>query len=79
MSTYTIYDAKTNLSKLIEQAELGEEVIIARGNRPVVRMVKLTPAKRLPPGLLKGYPATPESFFFDELPEEELKLFEGDE
>jgi prevent-host-death family protein len=43
-----IHDAKTHLSKLIEQAEKGEEVIIARAGKPVVRLIALPaqPPKR---------------------------------
>jgi len=39
MATIIIHKAKTQLSKLIEQAERGEEVIIARGKTPVARLV----------------------------------------
>ena len=39
MSITNIHDAKTNLSKLVAAAERGEEVIIARGGKPVVRLV----------------------------------------
>jgi prevent-host-death family protein len=39
MTTVTIHAAKTHLSKLIERAERGEEVIIARGKTPVARLV----------------------------------------
>ena len=35
MATFTIHQAKTNLSELIRRAEAGEEVIIARGDKPV--------------------------------------------
>ena len=38
-----IHHAKTNLSKLIEQAEGGEEVVIARNGRPAVRLVPVNP------------------------------------
>jgi prevent-host-death family protein len=38
MTTYTVHEAKTHLSKLIERAERGEEVIIARGDKPAVRI-----------------------------------------
>ena len=34
-----IYDAKTRLSQLVERAEAGEEIIIARGGRPAARLV----------------------------------------
>jgi prevent-host-death family protein len=81
MATYTVHAAKTNLSKLIERAERGEEIVIARGKRPVVRLVAIG----VPPhvlrrrafGVLKGKLKLPDSFFFEPLPEEELKAWEG--
>jgi prevent-host-death family protein len=55
MPTVNIFEAKTHLSKLIEKAEKGEEVIIARAGKPVVRLTKLEPEKRkIVFGLLKG-------------------------
>jgi prevent-host-death family protein len=39
MTTVTIHTAKTQLSKLIQQAERGEEVVIARGRTPVARLI----------------------------------------
>lgn len=53
--TYTVHQAKTNLSKLIAQACKGEEVVIARGKEPVARLVPITSElpKRVP-GTLKG-------------------------
>lgn len=43
----TVHEAKTQLSKLIRAVEAGEEVVIARGNTPVVRLEPvLKPAKR---------------------------------
>ena len=39
MKTHTIHEAKTNLSKLIEKACAGEEVIIARGKKPVAKII----------------------------------------
>jgi len=41
MSTYTVYNAKTHLSSLIDEACAGEEVIIARGKLPLVKLVPL--------------------------------------
>jgi len=41
MSTVTIHEAKAQLSALIEQSLQGEEVIIARRNRPLVRLVPI--------------------------------------
>ena len=81
MPTYTVHAAKTNLSKLIERAEKGEEIVIARGKKPVARLVPVgVPAHKLRRrafGALKGKLKLPNSFFFDPLPEEELKLWEG--
>ncbi len=79
MPVYTVHEAETQLSKLMERAERGEEVIIARGDEPAVKITAVE-AKRKPkrqPGMLKGViPEFPDSFFFDPLPEEELKLWE---
>ena len=71
MSVTTIHDAKTNLSRLIEKAERGEDVVIARGKQPVVRLVPIAkaPAKR-PLGLLKGKYKIPPDFFDPMTPEE---------
>jgi antitoxin (DNA-binding transcriptional repressor) of toxin-antitoxin stability system len=56
METITIQKAKTQLSRLIAKACLGEEIIIARGKRPVVKLVALPAALKGPrtPGLWKG-------------------------
>jgi prevent-host-death family protein len=43
-----IHAAKTNLSKLIERAEAGEEVIIARNGEPAVRLMRVDKAAGLP-------------------------------
>ena len=41
-----IYDAKNSLSELVKRAEQGEEVILSRHGRPVVKLIALPPAKR---------------------------------
>ena len=41
MKKVTIYQAKTNLSKIIQEVLAGEEVIIAKGNNPLVKLVRL--------------------------------------
>jgi len=43
MQTYNIHQAKTHLSELVALAERGEEVIIARANKPAVRLVPVSP------------------------------------
>ena len=46
MTQVTIHEAKTHLSKLIQRALAGEEIIIARGKEPVVKLVAITKPKR---------------------------------
>ena len=80
MPTFTIHQAKTNLSKLIARVEAGEEVVIMRGKVPVARLepVGKKRGERVP-GQLKGkIPDLPDEFFFEPLPEEELRAWEGD-
>ena len=51
----TVHDATTNLSRLIEKAERGEEVMIARGKQPVVRLVPIEKQHlRRPIGFFEG-------------------------
>ncbi len=72
MSTYTLYNAKTHLSSLIEQACAGEEVIIAKGKTPLVKLVSLPasqPQRRF--GAMQGQ-ATVGEDFFEQLPDDEL-------
>ena len=74
MAIFTIRQAKARISKLIARAEAGEEIIIARGTEPVARLepIALRKAKRTP-GRLAGKFNIPGEFFFDPLPEEELR------
>lgn len=75
MEISTIHQAKTQLSRLIEKAERGEEVIIARGKHPVVRLVPIEKPAARPLGLFKGEFEVPDSFF-DPLPDSELEAWE---
>ena len=80
MATVTIHQAKTQLSKLIARAEAGEEIVIARGKEPVVKLTPMVEkTAKGQPGYLRGQVDIPDSFFFDPLPEEELTLWEGGE
>jgi prevent-host-death family protein len=77
MTIVNIYEAKAQLSALISQAERGEEVVIARAGRPVIRLVPIVaPSTTRSPGALKGRIA-----FFDEteIDAEIEQLFEGNE
>jgi prevent-host-death family protein len=67
-----VHAAKTHLSRLIERACAGEQVVIARNNVPVVRLVPIGPQPaRRRFGAMKGRARTTKAFF-EALPEAEL-------
>ena len=76
MAVVNVHQAKTHLSRLLARAEAGEEVVIARRGEPVARLVACKPRKERRPGRLKGKAVITDEFF-DPLPEEELKAWEG--
>jgi prevent-host-death family protein len=72
MATITVHAAKTTLSKLIERALSGEEIVIARGKIPVVRLVpvaRTVPKRKF--GAMRGRARLTKAFF-EPLPPEEL-------
>lgn len=71
--SYTVHQAKTNLSRLIKEAEKGAEVIITRGKKPVVKLVPISKtAKKRMPDMLKGQIwSAPDAF--DPLTDEEMR------
>ncbi len=76
MATVKIHHAKTHLSRLIEKACEGEEIIIARGDEPLVRLQPLRAKKgQRKPGSWKGKLIVGREFF-EPLPEAELKAWE---
>ena len=76
MPIVNIREAKAQLSRLLALVEAGEEVVIARRGAPVARLVACKPRGERQPGVLKGK-ITVTDAFFEPLPEEELKLWEG--
>ena len=71
--SYTVHQAKTNLSRLIKEAEKGKDVVITRGKKPVAKLVPIpnTSKKRIP-GMLKGQIwSAPDAF--DPLTDEEMR------
>jgi prevent-host-death family protein len=57
-----VSEAKTNLSKLIDMAYQGEEVIIAKNNLPLVELVPHKPREKRRLGLLTGKIVIPDDF-----------------
>lgn len=80
--TVNIHEAKTHLSKLLEQVESGEEIIIARSGTPVARLCGLAnknekkPKRK--PGFAKGLIPNPEALFDPALDREIEALFYSD-
>ena len=72
---FPVHVARTRLSRLIDAALDGEEVVISRGARPVVRLVPL-PGKRSPVGVLEGRMTVPDGLF-EPMFGEDLRLREG--
>ena len=77
-TTVGMYDAKTNFSKLVARAEAGEEIVIARSGRPVVKIVAYAPlVKQRKPGRYEGLITIKPGF--DDLPEGFAEAFGIDE
>jgi len=78
MDQVNIHDAKTHLSRLVERVEAGEEIVIARGGRPVARLVPMaTRTKPRVPGRWKGRVWIAPDFDSPELNEAIARDFEG--
>jgi prevent-host-death family protein len=53
--SYSVHQAKTNLSRLIKEAEKGKDVVITRGKTPVAKLVAISNGqKKRTPGRLRG-------------------------
>jgi prevent-host-death family protein len=72
-----VHEAKTHLSRLLDKAHAGEEIVLSKAGKPYARLVPLKPgpARKRELGFLKGYHL--DESFFDPLPEEELARWEG--
>ena len=76
MKRVNVHEAKTHLSRLIEQARAGEDVVIARNNVPLVRLVPVEAARRGRKfGALKGRARVGDAFL-ESLPKAELDAWE---
>jgi prevent-host-death family protein len=69
-----VHEAKTHLSRLLEQVHAGQEIILAKGGKPYAKLVPLSKtAPRRQPGRLAGRIT---DAFFEPLPQEELDAWE---
>ena len=77
MATVTVHEAKTHLSRLIARALAGEEVVIARGREPTVRLVPIDRGLGMrSPGRLAGQ-FTISDAFYEPLSDEEMRNWDG--
>lgn len=78
MIKLNIHEAKTHLSKYLNNLRDGETILLCKRNEPIaeIRPLKKQPQKQRPIGLAKDTFAVPESFF-DPLPDDVLETFEG--
>jgi prevent-host-death family protein len=78
MTTVNIHEAKTHLSRLLAKVSRGDEVIIARGGKPIARLVPIQKAKRMDRllGIDRGRLWIAGDFDAS-LPEEIIAAFEG--
>ncbi|MEW6220234.1 MAG: type II toxin-antitoxin system Phd/YefM family antitoxin [Thermodesulfobacteriota bacterium] len=77
MRTINIHEAKTHLSRIAEEVAAGEEIIVAKANRPVMRLCPIEPrAKPRVIGILKGKIHLSADFDAP-LPDDVLEVFEG--
>lgn len=77
MQTVNLHAAKTHLSRLVDQAAAGEEIVIAKAGKPVAKLVPLDrPRARRVLGSLQGRLRVPDDFDAP-LPEDVLRAFEG--
>lgn len=76
----TMFEAKTGLSKLVKLAAAGETVILTTGRerRPVARIEAIAPVGKKRLGVRRTPGFTLPEDFFDDLPEEELRLWCGE-
>jgi prevent-host-death family protein len=80
MKTVNIHEAKTQLSKLVEEASKGESFIIAKAGKPIVKVTPLSAptggqVRRL--GFMAGQISVPDDF--DEMGRGEIeRIFQGD-
>ncbi|MGH8396976.1 MAG: type II toxin-antitoxin system Phd/YefM family antitoxin [Gammaproteobacteria bacterium] len=69
-----VHEAKTHLSRLLDKAHAGEEIVLGKAGKPYARLVPLNPAGKRRLGFIKG---KLDEHFFEPLPDEELDAWEG--
>jgi prevent-host-death family protein len=68
-----VHEAKTHLSRILDRAHRGEEIVVAKAGKPYVKLVPVRQRKKRKPGLFKGRVT---EAFFEPLPAGELAAWE---
>jgi prevent-host-death family protein len=76
MMIVNLYEAKTQLSRLVDQAASGQDVVIARNGKPVARLTAISEPKPVRYGVLKGKVTVADDFEAP-LPDSVIEGFEG--
>lgn len=74
--TVNVYEAKTRLSELLALAEAGEEVIVARNGKPIVRLDLIFPPQTRQLGFMRLSEPIPDEFYFEPMSDEDLAAWE---
>jgi len=74
--TFNVHEAKTHFSKLIARAAKGEELVIAKGGKPVARLIPFARPGKRQLGVDRGKFAVPDDFNAP-LPDELMAYFDG--
>ena len=78
--TFNVHEAKTQLSRLIERAHAGEEIVLAKAGVPYAKLVPIdppVPARRTPVRFKDLLGDIPDSVWFEPLSDDELDAWEG--
>jgi prevent-host-death family protein len=83
LTSINIHAAKTHLSRLVDRAAAGEEIVIAKNGKPMAKLVPLRAEKeRRPLGIMRGLIVLPDNFpeeFDAPLPPDLLAAFSGED
>jgi prevent-host-death family protein len=77
MPNINVAEAKAKLSELLDRALAGEDVVIARSGKPLVRLVPVNEREPRTPGLLRGW-KIPSDVFLEPMDSEDLDAAEGE-
>lgn len=69
-----VHEAKTHLSRLLDKAHAGEEIVLGKAGKPYARLVPLKATGKRKLGFIQG---KVDASFFEPLPDEELDAWEG--